>query len=251
MAGFNNLWWLLVLLVPFLISQRRLHREIQAVFLLITRRGEISLAMFSLLFFPGVFLHETSHFVVARLLGVRTGRFSLLPRPLNNGRLQLGFVETAATDVLRDALIGVAPLITGGIFVAYAGVVYLGLPALWENLPGSGPGDWMAALSALSAQPDFWLWFYLTFAVSSTMLPSSSDRRAWLPVTIIFLILLLLSLFAGAGPWLLLHMAPAFERFLQAVILVLGISLLIHLALLPPLWLFHRLLSRLTGMDVV
>ncbi|HEX9028794.1 MAG TPA: hypothetical protein VF823_06440, partial [Anaerolineales bacterium] len=111
---------LVLLLGALLILQRLSQRETQAIFLLLTRRADIAVVLFSLLFLPGVILHEASHYVVARLLRVRTGRVSLLPRTLPNGRLQLGFVETASSDWLRDTLIGAAPLFSGGAFVAYA-----------------------------------------------------------------------------------------------------------------------------------
>ncbi|HWQ83476.1 MAG TPA: hypothetical protein VN363_02855, partial [Anaerolineales bacterium] len=160
--------WLLLLLGPLFISQRWLHREVQAIFLLLTRRTDVSIVLFALLFFPGVLLHETSHYLVARLLGVRTGRFSLIPHPLPNGRLQLGFVETQASGWVRETLIGAAPLISGGLLVAYAGVQRLGLTAAWDALSGGAPGAVQQALSAMFERPDFWLWFYLTIAVSST-----------------------------------------------------------------------------------
>ena len=70
----DGLVWLVVCLAPFLLVQRWLHRDIQAVFLLLTRRPELTIGLFSLLFFPGVLLHETSHFLMAVLLRVRTGR---------------------------------------------------------------------------------------------------------------------------------------------------------------------------------
>ena len=128
----DGLWRLLLLLGPLLLLQRALQREIQTILLLLTRRPEISLAIFSILFFPGVFLHEASHWLMARLLGVRTGRFSLIPQPLGNGRVRLGFVETASPDIVRDALIGVAPLISGGVFVSYTGLERLNLVDFWQ-----------------------------------------------------------------------------------------------------------------------
>jgi len=184
------------------------------------------------------------------LLFVRTGRFSLLPRPMGNGRLQLGYVETAGTDWLRDALIGAAPLFAGGAFVAYAGVVRLGLPSVWEAILTFGPQFTPDLLRYLYAVPDFWLWFYLAFAVSSTMLPSSSDRRAWLPLAIAISLLLGLSWAIGAGPWLLTHLAPGFIRVLQSLVVVFGISLAIHLVLLPPLWMIRFTIARISGYDV-
>ena len=129
----DGLWLIVLLLVPLLFLQRSLHREIQAILLLLTRRSDIALTIFAILFFPGVLLHESSHWLMARMLGVKTGRFSLIPKPMANGRLRLGYVETATPDIVRDALIGVAPLLAGGAFVIFAGVFQLNLSAFWEN----------------------------------------------------------------------------------------------------------------------
>ncbi len=248
---FDGLLWLLILLGPLLILQRGLHREIQSIFLLITRRGDISLALFSLLFFPGVLLHETSHYIMAVILGVQTGRFSLLPQPLENGRLQLGFVETEPTDFLRDALIGVAPLLTGGLFVTYAGLARLGFGSLWQGLVGGDAAAFWAALAALPNQNDFWLWFYLALTVSSTMLPSASDRRAWQPLALVLGALLVVTLLVGAGPWLLDNFAPPLNQGLRALAGVLGISVVMHLAFWLPSMLLRRLLSKVTAQEVV
>ena len=247
----DGLLWLLLLLGPILLLQRSLHREIRAIFLLLTRREDITIVLFSILFFPGILLHESSHYVMARLLRVRTRRFSLIPRPLKNGRLQLGFVETASTDWARDAFIGAAPLLTGGLFVAYAGLVHLGLPALWRAISAGDTVGMLEALPNSSSQTDFWLWFYLTLVVSSTMLPSETDRRAWLPMGLIVVLLLSLSLFLGAGPWLVQNLAAPLNRVLQAVALVLGISVLVHLIFLFPLWVIRRLLAWMLRLEVV
>lgn len=251
MVLFEALLWLIVIFAPFLILQRSLHREAQAIFLLITRRSEISIMLFSLLFFPGVFLHEISHYVMARLLGVRTGRLSIFPRPLADGRLQLGYVETAPADWVRDSLIGAAPLLAGGAFVAYAGLQHLGLYELWEAIRVLGVEAALDVLPGLYRRPDFWLWFYLTFAVSSTMMPSSSDRRAWLPLSMVFGILLAVGIFAGAGPWLAVNLMQPLIRLLQALLIVFGISLFLHGLLLVPAWGLRQLISRLTGLRVV
>lgn len=245
--GFNGILWLLILIGPLLILQRGLHREIQAIFFILTRRADVSMGLFAILFFPGVLLHEGSHFLMARLLGVRTGRFSLLPRPLPNGRMQLGFVETAAADWVRDALIGAAPLVAGGLCVAYIGIYQLGLPAIWMQVRSGNLQSILQGFSTLYAQPDFWLWFYLTFTISSTMLPSASDRRAWLPLALVAGGLLGLSLLAGAGPWLLENLAPILNRLLLAVASVFGISVFVHFVLLLPAFALRLLLSWLSG----
>jgi hypothetical protein len=251
MAHLYGLLWLLLLLGPLLIFQRWLHWEIQAIFLLITRRPDITVVLFSVLFFPGVLLHEASHWIMARLLGVRTAGFSLLPRPMDGGKLQMGYVKVSRTDWLRDALIGAAPLITGGLIVAYIGLAQLDLHALWDAAVTGGPAAIIAAIPALVEQKDFWLWFYLIVVVSSMMMPSESDRRAWLPLALVVLVLLAISLLAGAGHWMVEHLAWPLDQILRAIAVVFGISVLVHLVLLGPVWLIRRLLSRLLGLEVV
>ncbi len=249
-SSLDGLGWLLLTLVPLLFLQRALHREIQAIVLIVTRSPGVAMGSFSLLFFPGVFLHESSHFVMARLLGVHTGGFSLIPQPLPDGRLQLGYVETETSDILRDSLVGAAPLIVGALFVAYASVSRLHLVVLWDTLR---TGEWslfFMGLQALPGLPDFGLWIYLTFVISSTMMPSESDRHAWLPLGVAAGILIGLAVLAGAGPWMLANVAPPLNQFMRGTALVLLVSVVLHFILIIPLLLIHRILTQATGLDV-
>ena len=247
---FEGWGWLLACLLPFLFIQRRVHREIQAVLLLITRSPGLSVGVFSFLFFPGVFLHELSHFIMAKILRVRTGRFSLIPGTLPDGSLRLGFVETAQADFLRDALIGAAPLIAGGLVTAWIGIGKLGAAELIAPLADGNVAAFFILLSKLPQHPDFWLWFYLAFTISSTMLPSPSDRKGWAPVIIVILVLVGILLLAGAGTWLLENAAPRLNEALKSIAMVFGISLGMHLMLLIPLWLLRKLISKITGLKV-
>ena len=250
LANLGGLFGVLILIGPLVILVRRLQREIQAVFLLLTRRTDITIALFSILFFPGVLLHEISHFLTARLVGVRTGRFSVLPRPLPNGRLQLGFVETAPTDWFRDALIGAAPMIAGSVFIAFAGYHFLNPLETWAQVQA---GNYPAAVQSLQnvfQVPDFWIWLYLVFTVSSTMLPSANDRHAWLPVFIILCCLLGVTLVAGGGPWLVEYVLVPVNSIMLILSAVLALSLVLHLVFLFPVWASRSLLSLLMHLEV-
>ena len=249
--NWSTFLYLVLLLVPLLYLQRFLQREIQAVFLLITRQPEISMALFSLLFLPGVLLHELSHFLMAKLLDVPTGRFSIIPKKLEGGRIQLGYVETVSTDFVRDALIGMAPLVTGVIFVAFAGVSRLGINTLWNSITQGQLSSINPALVSIFARPDFWLWFYLVFTVSSTMLPSASDRRAWLPLILVIVFFLTVILLVGIGPWLITRLGNTVKAGVDAITMVVGVTVLIHLVLLPPVYLIRKILSRLLRLQVV
>ncbi len=237
-------------LLLFIFTQRRFQRELQAVFLLITRSPKAAVVAFSILLFPGVLLHETSHFVAARVLGVKTGRFSLLPELMPDGVVRLGFVETAKVDFFRDSLIGAAPLVTGGLITAYLGLVRLGLEPLLPLITAADIPPALTLLRQLPSLPDFWLWFYLAVAVSTTMLPSSSDRTSWASVGITLGVLLAIALVAGAGPWLAGNVLPYLNMGMRAVAVMFAISLIIHLVLLLPVFLLRRLISHATGLTV-
>ena len=81
LSSFDGLLWLVAATVLLVVLQRSLHQEIQAVFLILTRRAGLTEAIFALIFLPGVFLHELSHFLMAKLLGVPTGKFSSFRKP--------------------------------------------------------------------------------------------------------------------------------------------------------------------------
>lgn len=250
LATFDGFFWFLVSLAFLVSLQRFLHREIQAVLLILTRHAGLTTLLFSLLFFPGVVLHEASHFLTAALLGVQTGRFSLIPQALADGRLRLGYVETARTDFLRDALIGVAPLASGMLVVAFIAIQRLHMVLLWDTLRMGQISLFWMGLTALPRVRDFWLWFYLVFVISSSMLPSASDRHAWLPFGIVLTALLGLAIAAGTGAWMLTHLAPPVNAFLRGAGLILGLSAIVHGLLALPFGLLHKLLARLTRVDV-
>jgi len=246
----DGLMWLLLWLGPLLLLQRKVHFEIQAIMLFLTRRTDMVTVLFSMFFLPGVLLHEFSHFLTARLVGVQTGKFSVLPRNLGNGKLQLGYVETATLDMFRDSLIGAAPLLVGGVLILYIARVQLGLRDFIIPPGTLGVGIAMDLTSYLLRAPDFWLWFYLLFTISSTMLPSASDRRAWMPLTGIVVMIGIVGVILGIGPWMLSNLVPTLNSSLRIVAFVFGISALVHLVLLLPLFFTRKILGKMTGLDI-
>jgi len=248
--SFDGLLWVAVASLLLVFLQRSLHREIQAFFLILSRRPNFTQVAFALIFLPGVFLHELSHFLTAKILGVQTGTFSLIPQAQPNGKLRLGFVETASGGFIRDALIGVAPLVTGSLLVAYAAIYLLRLLPLWDLIRLAEWNGLWAGLVAVPKAPDFWLWFYLTFTISSTMMPSSSDRHAWLPLGFLAVALLGIAILAGAGPWMLENLAGPFNSFLRALALIFSLSGVLHILLILPFLSLHKLLAKVTGVDI-
>lgn len=109
----------------------------------------------------------------------------------------------------------------------------------------------LSSITLAINQPDFWIWFYMIFVVSSTMFPSESDRRAWGPILLTIAIFLALLFVAGAGPWLWENLASYLLRLMQILSLIFILSALVHLILWPPFWLLRLFLERIFRLKVV
>ncbi len=181
-GNWTPLVWLVVTLVPLFFMKRWINRHLQGLGLLFVGDNEAAMFLYFVLLLPGILIHELSHWLAAKLLGVRTGKMSLWPSRRQDNQMRMGSLRVARTDPFRSSLIGVAPLISGSLAILVIGQLVLGLGDLggvllnreWEQVGES-------LLTHLQA-PDFWLWLYLIFAISNAMLPSEPDREPWRPV---------------------------------------------------------------------
>ncbi len=241
---------LLAVLGILLLADRWLHRHLQGVIFLLTGDTEIALWIYAIILFPGVALHECSHALTAALLGVRSGKISIFPRRVGK-QIQLGFVLVQDTDFLRASLIGAAPLLIGGTIVALIGTTLFGTP---EVLAALSAGQWGNALQGLFTTlqlPDLWIWAYLVFAISNTMIPSRADIHAWPLLGCILAAILLLILALGGGAWILSWSIPPLTAAARWIIL-LGIStILVDLPFFSVIFLTEKALERLRGEKIV
>jgi hypothetical protein len=234
-------------MLPFFFFQATLHREIKLFFLLILRKDSAADLAFYIIFFPGILMHESSHWLMARLMRVPTGRFSLIPRTLPNGKLRLGYVETRKSDWFRDSLIGAAPLLSGCLITIWL-ANYLWNPMVMASvfLNGDFQTLWQVIIKASNGAA-FWVCFYLVFVISSIMLPSESDRKSWLPVLLIFIGLILILLTLGVGNWMQSNLIPILNPVVLSLTVVFAVSLTLHIILLIPIWLIRASLVKLVG----
>ena len=242
--------FLISLLILFAV-QRLLHREIQAILLIITKRQIFSIGLYSILLFPGVFIHELSHFLMAIILRVPIRKFSLIPKAMDNGQLRLGFVETQQTNFIRDGLIGLAPFIVGLILVAQISLSKLNMDGVVNQLLAGNVSQLFESLEKVSNGTDFGIWFYLAFAISSTMIPSASDRQSWSQILIFLILILTIFAVAGLGPWVIINLVPKINQWLSSISLVIISSDLIHLIILIPTLILRITLSRLLKVELI
>ena len=161
---------------------------IQTVFELCLRlfhARSVAIMILTLLNFPGTVIHELSHLFTAEILGVRTGKLTLVPDSIQGNEIQVGSVMIAASDPFRRYLIGLAPIVAG--LLAITTLSYF-LQGLWTGVVNtktsvfSNPNTIYAILNT-----------YLLIAVSNAMFSSSEDLKGFLPF------LLTLAIIVGAA----------------------------------------------------
>lgn len=133
------------------------------------RSQRFSIWILSLLFFPGTFVHEMAHLLVAGVLLVPVGGITLIPVIREQG-VKLGHVEIEKTDPIRRALIGFAP-----VFVGIASLVSL---IYYSNSQFFQKGDYPVWLVVLL--------IYLVLVIGNTMFSSRKDLEGALGVVIVF-----------------------------------------------------------------
>ncbi len=247
-----SLGWLLAILIAFFLIKTLFLEFIGRVLMSIPIISSIAIWLLALVMFPGTVVHEVCHFVAATFLFVKVNKISFVPQKTPHG-VALGHIQPEKRpDPFRDTLIGIAPLI-GGSAVLVA-IVALGfrfpMPTYFLGAP-----HLVTELSVLrthidlhSARDLIVLW--LLFSVGNSIFPSPSDRRAWLLVGVLTLVLgVALWYFAGIGPSdLLIRLPLSLLEAVNMAIFALTLVLIVDLALVAPLlvaaWGLGALASR-------
>lgn len=157
---------------------RQLLKALGRLLLRLTKNKKLATEILTLLFLPGTVIHELSHFLLATLLLVPTGRLHFSPVQ-EEERIKLATLEIAKTDPLRRALIGLAPLLVGlGVSVLAIVWFYKTHQSLIESSP----------LGILSLKETYLVAFVL-FQVTNTMYASQEDLEGLLALGAAFILL--------------------------------------------------------------
>lgn len=150
----------------------RLSRAVNLRFL-----NTLPMLFYVVLFLPGTFLHELSHWLAAKLLFVRVGKFSLKPEKREK-EVVLGSVAIEQTNIVKRLLIGAAPVIFGLMLIL--SVVYLvvahELAVGWKAVAVLG---------------------YLVFVIGNTMFSSRKDMEGAWKVVLFIAVLVVAAYFLG------------------------------------------------------
>ncbi len=226
--------------------QRKLHQHIQGLVLLLTGSENMTVAAHFLLLLPGIVAHELSHWLAAKLLGVRVGPISIGPERKRGKQMRFGSVQIGRTDPVRESLIGLAPLVSGTALVLLLARWGFGLLPSVRIVPAEWPGQVVACLRAADA----WLWVYLIFAVANAMLPSESDRRAWRTFALYLALVLALALALFGLPRATAAWMAWGLHVLSYLAYAFTLTFVIDVAVLATVLILEWLVGQLTGRHV-
>jgi hypothetical protein len=240
---------LAVTLAVLLLTERWIHRHLQGTMLLLTGDREVAVMLYALPLMPGILLHEVSHAVVAKILGARVGRVSIRPK-LADERIQLGFVPVEETDVVRASLIGLAPLLAGSAVILLIGYLAFDIGAMQQAFVEADWSSLVASFAEMLKAPDIWLWLYLIFAISNTMLPSQSDRESWTPIILFLVLAVVLAWFAGLGRTIVDSLGQPLDLATRWLTAVYGFTIVADLPFVLVIALVERIVGRMKGVRV-
>ncbi|OGH19525.1 MAG: hypothetical protein A3F31_01305 [Candidatus Levybacteria bacterium RIFCSPHIGHO2_12_FULL_38_12] len=206
--------FLFELLVLFFVSQK-LTKSLSQFLFSLTKNQRLTINLLSILFLPGVIVHELSHFIMARILFVYTGEIEFFPSIRHQSRhselaseshgilnqvkddrksvrsdtveIKLGSVTIAKTDPVRRLLIGIAPLLVGIAILLYILSLIINNTLMIYIIKVSWfmqIGEWV-------------LVFYVISNISCTMFSSKKDMEGSAIIVVIVILLLLFLYVAG------------------------------------------------------
>lgn len=220
-----------LLVVILSLLRTRLVFELSSTSLLFFGSTSPGLWLYTLIFLPGTIIHELSHWIVAELLGVKTGEISIFPDfKSEESEHRLGSVATIKTDPLRGFLIGVAPFVTGlAILFVLGRLLFLGF--------GLYPW-WQLALV-----------IYGIMVTGNSMMISKADRQTW-PIVIFFSILIIF-IFSRLEIKPTQDIFPNLINIISNLNLVLGVTTGFNLVMIGGSYSLRRLAESLTKKRII
>ncbi len=169
------IFFFLELFILFFLS-KELQQTLSLFLYKITKSKKTTVILLSILFFLGTLIHELAHFIMAKILFVKTGEINLIPR-FDGQKVTMGSVTILGADPLRRILIGVAPFLTGISLI----LVLLFLTQEYHLLTTS----WIIVIS------------YSVFEIGNSMFSSKKDLEGM--ITFIILLSIVLSVYIILG----------------------------------------------------
>jgi hypothetical protein len=146
----------------------------------VTKNFQTTTILYYTFFLPGVFLYEFIYWLVAGALDVRAERAITWPEKQEIGELRLNFVRLSRrAGKFRTAIISIAPLFTGIGAIWFIANSVFDLPTALQLMSAGTLQSVSAGIEHITSTADFWLWAYLLFTISNTMMPNPKVVKDW------------------------------------------------------------------------
>lgn len=160
------------------LSQKQITREFGRFVHKLGGDHKAFINFWSAIFLPGTILHEVSHFLVAAMCGVRTGRVEVLPEFIEEvvvnkepKPVHLGYVQVSKMNPIQGFLVGTAPFITGlAMLVWLSSIIPNALQTQQYGILG--------------------LEVYIFFTVANSFFPSWQDMKHTLSLIVISVLII-------------------------------------------------------------
>jgi hypothetical protein len=232
------------------ILQRWITRHVQGIGMLLFESQNAGMALLWLVVLPGTVIHEFSHWAMAKLLGLRTGRLRIWPE-FKGKEVVLGSVEVQKSNVLTDSLVGLAPFLGGTLALLAIGYLAFDVEAMVLAWQHAAWGRLLSLAGEMLQVPDAWLWLYLMVAISNAMMPSPSDRTSWQPLLIYLGLVATVLLLLGGTPSLPGELVVVIVTGVQSLIYAFALTLVVDLIFAIGVGVTELILGVLRGRRVV
>ena len=153
------------------------------------RRSAPGRIAFYILVFPGVVLHESSHYLACLLTGTRVTRFApFSPGRSYDGRLTLGYVRHDRRAFPVGAIIGLAPILLNPLGLLF--VTALLTPLTFQDVAGPSFRIAVEGIFASGFLTDTPLlaavWVYLSLSFALASVPSREDLSSLPALLLVF-----------------------------------------------------------------
>jgi hypothetical protein len=226
-----------------------LHQHIFKVGWLVTKQYQTTTILYYAFFLPGILLNQIVYWSTAGFLNVHAERSIVWPEKQEIGELKLSFVRlTKNVSTFRLTIIASTPLIVGLLVVWHIAVNVLSIPVHLASFQSGAYGDLTSGLARLTSAPDFWLWLYLAFTISNTMMPNFALLRGWRVVIVATGVIVVVLFLVGVGNQVILtNLQVPVSNALSGLSTLFAIIIGIDLFFLAVLGTVEAVIERITG----